>query len=176
MVGNKKIGQCIYEIYRLSDKNVGEVQRLCESCSDFSELIEGRPPEKDAGQRIRSDLPPGKEQKDKYVFGVYKESNSLIAVIDIIKDYKVEGEWVVGLLMIDPSERGKGLGSNLHKLIKEWVRKEKGVKLTLGVVEDNRVGYRFWEKIGYMETHRVKSVFGDKEHTVIGMGLLLMKE
>ena len=118
MIGNKIIGQHEYNIRLLSGDDEIDVQALCERCSDFSELIEGRPPEKDAGKSILFDLPPDKELKDKYVFGVYKENDILIAVIDIIKDYKIAGEWMIGLLMIDPSERGNSLGRKLHDLIK----------------------------------------------------------
>lgn len=173
LIGNKIIVQHEYNIKLLSEDNVDDVQVLCERCSDFSELIEGRPPEKDAGRNIFFDLPPGKELKDKYVFGVYNEKNVLIAVIEMVKDYKLTGEWIIGLMMIDPNERGKGLGRNLHELIKDWVYKENGTKLRIGVVEDNQRGYKFWFEMGYVEVNRVKATYGYKEHTVIGMDLFL---
>ena len=173
MIGNKIIGQHEYNIRLLSGDDEIDVQALCERCSDFSELIEGRPPEKDAGKSILFDLPPGKELKDKYVFGVYKENDILIAVIDIIKDYKIAGEWMIGLLMIDPSERGNSLGRKLHDLIKNWVLEEHGKSLRIGVVEENYRGYKFWCQMGYVEVDRVKNAYGNKEHTVIIMKLFL---
>ena len=162
-----------YNIRLLSGDDEVDVQALCERCSDFSELIEGRPPEKDAGRGILFDFPPDKEMKDKYVFGVYKERDVLIAVIDMVKDYKVVGEWIMGLLMIDPRERGNSLGRKLHKLIISWVSKENGRKLRIGVVEENHKGYKFWREMGYTEIDRVKITYGNKEHTVISMDLLI---
>lgn len=173
LIGNKIIGQSEYTIRLLSGDDEIDVQDLCERCSDFSELIEGRPPEKDAGNSILFDLPPDKELKDKFVFGVYKENNLLIAVADMIKDYKETGEWIIGLLMIDPSERGNSLGRKLHDLIKTWVLEEHGKVLRIGVVEDNDRGHRFWREMGYTEVGRVKTTYGNKEHTVIIMDLLL---
>lgn len=170
---NKIIGKYEYNIKHLSGDDEMDVQALCERCSDFSELIEGRPPEKDAGKSILLDLPPGKELKDKYVFGVYKENDVLIGVIDIIKDYKETGEWIIGLLMIDPSERGNSLGRKLHNIIKTWVLEEHGKILRIGVVEENNRGYKFWCEMGYVEVDRVKMTYGDKEHTVIIMTLFL---
>ncbi len=172
-IGNIIIGQKEYKIRRLSGENVIEVQSLCERCSDFSELTEGRPPEACAGNDILFDLPLGKELKDKYVFGVFNEKDVLIAVIDLVKDYKVIGEWIIGLLMIDPSERGNGLGRKIHELIMNWVSKEKGRKLRIGVVEENYRGYQFWREMGYFEIDRVKSTYGNKEHTVIVMNVLI---
>ena len=176
LTGNKIIGDHAYNIRLLSGNDESDVQALCERCADFSELIEGRPPEKDAGHSILFDLPPGKELNDKYVFGIYKENEEneiLIAVIDMIKDYKVTGEWIIGLLMIDPSERENGLGRTLHDLIKAWVSQENGVKLRIGVVEENQKGYKFWCEMGYAEVDRAKSTYGNKEHTVIVMNLWL---
>jgi len=148
LIGNKIIGQSGYTIRLLSGDDEIDVQDLCERCSDFSELIEGRPPEKDAGNSILFDLPPDKELEDKFVFGVYKENNLLIAVADMIKDYKETGEWIIGLLMIDPIERGNSLGRKLHELIKTWVLEEHGKVLRIGVVEDNDRGRRFWKEMG----------------------------
>lgn len=174
LIGNKIIiGQYEYNIRLLTGGNESDVQALCERCSDFSELIEGRPPEKDAGRSILFDLPPDKEIKDKYVFGVYKENDVLIAVIDMIKDYKEIGEWIIGLLMIDPSERGNSLGRKLHNFIKTWVSEEHGKSLRIGVVEENYRGYKFWCEMGYTELNRVKMTYGNKEHTVIVMNLFL---
>ncbi len=172
MLGNKIIKQHEYNIRLLSGDDEIDVQDLCERCSDFFELTEGRPPEKDAGKSILSDLPPGKTMKDKFVFGVYKK-NVLIAVIDMVKDYKAAGEWMIGLLMLDPRERGNSLGRKLHDSIKDWVLEEHGRALRIGVLEDNHIGYQFWCKMGYIEVDRVKKTYGTKEHTVKVMNLFL---
>ncbi len=174
MIGNKITDCSEYNIRLLSGDDEDDVQDLCERCSDFSELIEGRPPEKDAGHSILFDLPPDKELKDKYVFGVYKENNVLIAVIDIVKDYKVTGEWIIGLLMIDPSERGNCLGRKLHELIKTWVLEQNGSTLVIGVVEENYRGFKFWSEMGYSEAGRLKQTYGNKEHIVIAMNFRLI--
>jgi GNAT superfamily N-acetyltransferase len=149
------------------------VQDLCERCSDFSLLVEGRLPEKDAGHDILFDLPPNKDLKDKFVLGVYKNSDALIAVIDLIKDFKVQGEWTLGLMMIDPSERGKGLGKRLHECIKTMVSESKCKTLRIGVVEENYKAYEFWKGMGYIEVDRVRAKYGCKEHAVIVMNLCL---
>ncbi len=161
-----------YDIRLLTEDDEADIQDLCERCSDFSELVEGRTPEKGAGHNILFDLPPGKEMKDKYVLGVYKE-NIMVAVIDIVKDYVLHGEWIIGLLMIDPGERGKGLGRKLHALIKARIMEERGKLLRIGVVEENHRGYNFWREMGYVEANRQKNTYGTKEHTVIVMNLVI---
>lgn len=149
------------------------IQELCERCSDFFMLIEGRLPEKNAGHDILFDLPPNKELYDKFVYGVFNKNNVLLAVIDIVRNYKCVGEWVLGLLLIDPNERGKGLGQNIHDYVKNLVRENNGNKLRIGVVEENKIALRFWKDIGYSEVDRVMATYGNKEHNVIIMNLPL---
>ena len=162
-----------YTIKLLSCDDVISLQALCERCSDFSMLIEGRLPEKDAGHEILFDLPPDKDLKDKLVLGVYKENNSLVAVLDLIKDYKVIGEWTLGLMMIDPNERGNGLGRKLHEFLRKFVLESKGNVLRIGVVEENYGALKFWTEMGYSEVNRVMARYGNKEHVVIVMYLYL---
>ncbi len=91
MTGSKIIGQYKYNIRRLSGDDDTDVQTLCERCSDFFELTEGRLPKKYAGNRV----------------------------------------------------------------------------------EGNHSGYKFWCEMGYAEVDRVKGIYGNKEHTVIVMNLLI---
>lgn len=162
-----------YTVRQLSPADEGSIQALCERCWDFSMLIEGRMPEKNAGRDILFDLPPNKELKDKYVLGAYREADRLIAVIELVKDYKVPGEWIIGLMLIDPDERGKGLGNKLHEYIKTMVSQAGGRLLRLGVAEENYRAYKFWSELGYREIDRVNMTYGNKEHTVIVMNLSL---
>jgi GNAT superfamily N-acetyltransferase len=149
------------------------LQHLCESCLDYFEIVEGRFPEKDAGREILNDLPPGWTFKDKRIFGCFNEQDSLIGVIDILADYPDKGEWIIGLMMIDPSERGKGLGKLLHEFIKDYVLKYKADKLRIGVVEENTKAAVFWKSLGYFEVKRVNMSYGNKDHVVVVMNLRL---
>ncbi|HHY64973.1 MAG TPA: GNAT family N-acetyltransferase [Clostridiaceae bacterium] len=154
-----------------ADENL--VQDLCERCSDYYLLAEGRLPDKKAGHGILSDLPPGKESSDKFVYGVFNPDNVLVAVADIVRNYREEGEWMLGLLLIDPNERGSGLGRIIHEYIKNMVREQGGVKIRIGVLEDNIRAVKFWTGLGYSEVGRVRLTYGDKEHDVIIMNLVL---
>jgi GNAT superfamily N-acetyltransferase len=162
-----------YYIRKLSIEDSGEVQRLCERCSDFYMLTEGGPPQRNEGYNILTELPPKKELKDKFVFGIYDDECCLIAVIDLVRDYKAKNEWMLGLFMIDPCERGKGLGKRLHEFTKQWVSSSQGDKLRIGVVEDNLNALKFWSGLGYTEIDRVKLTLGSKVNTIIVMNYLL---
>jgi GNAT superfamily N-acetyltransferase len=162
-----------YSIRQLHIEDEPLIQHLCERCLDFFEIVEGRFPEKDAGLEILNDLPPGWEPKDKQVFGCFNEHNLLVAVIDILANYPDKGEWIIGLLMIDPKERRQGLGRLLHEFIKDYVLNNKAHKLRIGVVLENTKAYSFWKSLGYYEIKRVNMKYGIKEHVVAVMNLSL---
>lgn len=149
------------------------LQHLCESCIDYYEIVEGRPPEKNAGHEILNELPPGWESKDKRVFGCFNELNLLTAVIDILADYPNKGEWMIGLLMIHPKERGTGLGKVLHEFIKDYVLMYKAHKLRIGVILENTNAIGFWKSLGYDEIKRVNMSYGYKDNVVVVMNLQL---
>lgn len=153
----------------LSSEDESDLQKLNERCTDYYSIVEGRLPTDKAAYEILNDLPPNKEMKDKFVFGVYDCNSDLIAVIDIIRDYKIEREWAIGLMMIDPRERGKGLGSKLHHFLKEWVSDYQAQSFRIGVVEDNLNAIHFWSKLGYKEIDRVNMKLGNKDNIVIVM-------
>ena len=163
-----------YFIKMLHVEDATIVQHLCERCIDYFEIVEGRLPEKEAGLDILNDLPPEKESKDKRVFGCFNEHHFLIAVIDILADYPDKGEWIIGLLMIDPKERGKGLGKVLHEFIKDYVLMYKADKLRIGVAQENTKVYSFWKSLGYDEIKRVNMRYGNKDNVVVVMNLRVL--
>lgn len=113
--------QCIdlingYEITQLSKQDNHVVEELCNKCSDYYILSGGALPSKDSVSALFTGLPPNKNLEDKFLLGVYK-SNRLIGIIDIIRDYPTISEWLIGLLLLEPEERGKGLGTIIHEAL-----------------------------------------------------------
>lgn len=163
------INKNTYLIRKLSIDDEQKIQKLCERSLDYFELVEGTHPDEYEARNILCDLPPNKSLEDKFVFGAFDNSGRLITVVDLIKDYKAIGEWIIGLMLIDPRERGFGLGRKVYDIIKEWISSSGGNMLRIGVVEDNINGYNFWLTLGFREREKVKMKFKLKEHIVIIM-------
>lgn len=162
-------GRESFAIRQLSVSDEDIVQALCIRCTDYFRIVEGQEPQEDAAEEILTALPPGKELADKFVWGAFSEGGTLVAVIDLVRDYKEVGEWIIGLLMIDSDMRGNGLGTRLHTYIKERVLAAGGNRLRIGVVTENTGALQFWTKAGYREIGQVEAGFGEKTHTVIIM-------
>lgn len=171
--GEIRLSNQNYSIKALHVKDEEIVQHLCEKCLDYFEVVEGGLPGKEAGHAILNDLPPDKSYSDKHVFGCFNEGGTLIAIVDIVSDYPSKGEWIIGLLMIDIAERGKGLGKTLHEYAKDYALMYGANKLRIGVVEENRKAYSFWSSLGYHEIKKVNMKNGNKDNTVVVMNLLV---
>jgi GNAT superfamily N-acetyltransferase len=143
-----------YRITRLSGSDAALLQELYERCSDYHELEEGIPARPGAAEHLLTALPPGKAPADKHVLGVQAPEGSLVGVIDLIRDYPGEGDWWLGLLMLDPAARAGGLGTRLFREIQRAVAAAGGTALHIAVLEHNAPAERFWRRVGFAELRR----------------------
>jgi ribosomal protein S18 acetylase RimI-like enzyme len=133
--------------------DIENLQKLFEGSKDYSMLIEGRLPRPNDAQDLLRALPDGKSLKDKFVLGVYKE-NILAGAIDLIKDYPEQDIWFIGLLLLSPEYRNKGLGSKIYrKLREELIILGKTKAIRISVAEQNSNALNFWRKLGFIEIY-----------------------
>jgi RimJ/RimL family protein N-acetyltransferase len=141
----------------LNERNIPELQELLIKCSDFLTFQDGEPVKKDAANDLLMSKPETVSNSDKIVFGVYEsQDHSLVGVIDIIMNYAGPTTISLGLLVIEPQSRGKGIGEKAHELVEDWACRNNFSRIRLGVLFGNDKGLRFWHRVGYKETGEVK--------------------
>ena len=91
----------------------------------------------------------------KHVVG-FERGGILIAVADLLEGYPAEEEWYVGLLLLSPSERRRGLGAKLWNAIEAWIRAEGGRVVRLIVQEQNPDAALFWGSVGFIADGKVE--------------------
>ncbi len=156
----------------LDPDDMPALQGLLERCADFSQLVEGEPPSVHAAQDMLADLPPGRYLADKFLFGIFRE-NFLAGVLDAVRGYPQEGVWWIGLLLLDPAQRGCGAGEQALNIFTTFAGEQGAQALMLGVVEENVRGLQFWQRMGFeLVERRPPCLFGRKEQVV----LVLRKE
>lgn len=65
----------------------------------------------------------------------------------------------IGRILLDPAHRGRGAGAELIEAVVAAAAKEPGVtRLTLGVLTDNDVARRHYERLGFAATGEAKTV------------------
>ena len=149
-----------YKIKSLTIDKLKSIEILNLKCSDYYILHDGLLPSKNEALEIFESLPPGKNYDDKFSLGIYKCTDELIGIIDIVKNYPVEGEWMLGLLLIQPEERDKGLGKLIHEALVQWAITLGSKSFRIGVIEDNYKGRKFWSDLGYI---KIKEATLEKE-------------
>ncbi|MFL0249549.1 GNAT family N-acetyltransferase [Clostridium neuense] len=160
-----------YEVKRIYITETNKVKDLCLKCSDYYILSGGELPEEDDAKEIFTELPPNKGSKDKFVLGIFNNINELIGIIDIVRNFPIESTWIIGLMLIEPKERGNGLGSEIHKELVNWLGNLGARVLRIGVIEENHKGIEFWTSLGYKKVNEIEMQFNLKKHIVCSMEL-----
>lgn len=143
-----------YTLVALTPEDGPEVQALMERCADHAELVMGVPPGPAEAQSLYMGLPEGKGYEDKLLLGVFTAERQLVGVLDALRDYPEPGEWWIGLLLLEPEQRGHGLGERIYNTFERWVATQGARAIQLGVVERNTAGERFWRRLGFVEVRR----------------------
>lgn len=138
----------------LSTTSKDDTAALCRiilAAPGYSQTVFGRPPYPADATEILTELPPGKEAADKFVYGVYA-GDDMIGCVDLIRGYPDAGTAHIGLLLLAESRQGSGLGGQTLQLIEQLVAGWHCNMLRIAVVSTNLIALRFWQKAGFTET------------------------
>ncbi|OUL22727.1 GNAT family N-acetyltransferase [Nostoc sp. RF31YmG] len=154
-----------YMAKKLDPSDAKILQQLFEQCTDYAMMTDGHPPLSSAAADEFLALPEGKTIQDKFIFGLFTPDNTLVGMLESIRDYPDAKSWWIGLMMLAPEHRGKGLGSQFYQAYESWVAQQEAQSVFLAVLEENQPGFAFWKKLGF-EVIRLAppQQFGNKVH------------
>lgn len=154
-----------YSVKHLIPENAAVLQKLYEQCIEFALLTDGLAPSPTAAREEFDAVPEGKTTQDKYIFGLFDPYNILLGMIESIRYYPDNKTWWIGLMMLAPEQRGKGLGADFYKAFERWVSVQGVQQISLSVVEANKSGLQFWKKMGFEVIRKTPPrQFGIKTH------------
>jgi len=137
-------------VIRLRDpEDRGRVAALSAACPDYAAMVTGLPPAASDGDDFFDARPPGRTRESVLKLGVRDDDDGLSAVLDLVMDYPAPGVWYVGLLLIHPGSRGRGMGRSLVTALGVYARAKGAESLRLGVVAGNAPGLAFWSRLGF---------------------------
>jgi myo-inositol-1(or 4)-monophosphatase len=149
-----------YTIRPLDSDDGEALQALCERATDYFELVMGRPPGPAEAQSLYMALPEGKTYDHKLLLGVFHDIK-LIGVVDLIRDHPHPGTWTLGLLLLDPLHRGRGLGRAIVHALEDWVRQQGATKLRIDVARQNVRALHFWRHLGFQLVAATNATMND---------------
>ncbi|HEX8436067.1 GNAT family N-acetyltransferase [Archangium sp.] len=139
-------------VVQLGAEDVPALRRLLERSHVFMTLAFDVL-EPDAAEQLLEGLPPGKAPEDKFALGLYADGKTeLVGVLDAVRGFPEDDEWIIGMLLIDPDRRRAGLGARFVSAFEQWVRGQGAAGIRLVVQEQNPDALRFWMREGYVVT------------------------
>ncbi len=154
---------------RLDDSRAPELQAFYEGCRDYFELVTGQPPSPTEAAELLAAVPHGKTLDDKFVIGLFDAPGHLVGVLDVIRDFPRPREWYLGLLLFEPTLRGRKLGDRVYHRLEEWVAAQGGTALHLIVEEVNPRALSFWQRMGFEVRGMGKRTLKGRESVFIRM-------
>ncbi|WP_425487919.1 GNAT family N-acetyltransferase [Listeria rustica] len=155
-----------YHVKFLTEKDVELAEEVCAKCEDYFLIEQGMAATTENARDIITEIPKGKTKLDKFVMAVLDEADKPIGLIDVVADFPRKGQWIIGLLMLIPEERGSGFGKVLYQVIKDWASDGSADSLRIGVLEENKEAIGFWSHLGFEKQEEKRQTYGEKEHIV----------
>ena len=138
-----------YSIKRLTPQEADVLQRLYEQCTEFFILTDGLAPSPTAAREEFDDVPEGKTAEDVYIFGLFDARKNLLSAIASVRYYPDRWTWWIGLMMLAPEQRGRGLGADFYRAFEHWISAQGIFQISLVVIKANELGLQFWERMGF---------------------------
>lgn len=159
----------------LEQEDIPGLQELLESCADYYELVTGLLPGPSEGHSLYICLPEGCNYGQKLLLGVETTTGRLIGVLDAVRDYPEPHKWFLGLFIIEPDERNKGLGAVVYSAFEQWAISNGAKTIALGVASHNTRASAFWQSVGYASTGTMRTITLDSlENRIVVMEKSLM--
>lgn len=138
-----------FELVRLTlAADATRLQRLLDQCSDYYEMHErwGTPPDAAVYEMT---APGDRVQDDLLVLALEDGAGTLQAMIQMLKDHPERGMWWIGLMLVAPEQRSRGLGAQLVRHAISAASAAGAGALRLAVSVQNPRAESFWSRAGF---------------------------
>lgn len=134
------------------------VLHLCLRARDYIELETGAGPDMAYVQETMTDAPNGVPPDQVWCWGA-QEGDTLAGIATCLKGFYGPDDWYLGLLLLDPAARGRGLGAQMLAHVTDQARADRVACLRIAVLDANPRGRAFWARHGF--THEKSTTAGD---------------
>jgi RimJ/RimL family protein N-acetyltransferase len=99
-----------FTVELLSAADLDLAIQLNKTCSEFFLFQNGLPPGENDAREIFEFVSPQSHGATKLPIGIF-HSEHLIGVMDVLRGYRTSSEWYIGFMLLVPSFRGQGFGT-----------------------------------------------------------------
>jgi GrpB-like predicted nucleotidyltransferase (UPF0157 family)/RimJ/RimL family protein N-acetyltransferase len=150
----------------LSVADLDLVIQLNNTCTDFFIFQNGLPPGEVDAREVFDAVPPQAAAAEKLPIGIFN-SSALVGIIDVLRGYRTSSDWYIGFLLLAPSFRGQGFGTEIHNELVSYAWRTGIHRLLIAVLEENESARRYWLRLGYRKIKEYPPrQFGDRFHAL----------
>lgn len=150
----------------LTEAELDAVQALLDRSHDYYVLATGAGPKATAARDVWNALPPGTPRSAKLTLGVHDPG--LVGLVDVVRGWPRPDAWLIGLLVLEPAARGRGLGAHIVGAIDARASDAGAKTLRVAVVHANTPALAFWRRLGFAEVPATQPGAIALERPVIG--------
>lgn len=146
-----------------TDKEIEMLWKIYRSNEEYFWITSGKMVGKEGLMDDLKALPPNCTSDQKEFLLIYYDEYPM-ALMDLITNFPDEDHAYIGLFLVEGAHHSHGIGEEIFEEIEKELRYRNFRRIRLGVVEQNKRGLRFWEKLGFVEQKIANSTIRpDKE-------------
>lgn len=153
-VDNDKLKEEVLDIYIGNDYYFNKILNIPQNITNVEQDI--------------TSIPDG-TQKSQKNYKLVSFNNEILGAVDYITGYPEKNTVFIGLFIIKNNKHGQGFGRKIFNYLENLFKSEGFLKIRLGVIADNEIGFSFWKKQNFKEIERKVLKFGNSEKEVIVM-------
>ena len=112
---------------------------------------------------------PNGVQKNQKNYKLIYFNDEISGVVDYLTDYLEKNTILIGIFIIKNDKQKQGLGTKIFGYLENLCKNKKFLKIRIGVLVDNEIGFSFWKKQNFKEIERKFLKFEKSEKEIIVM-------
>ncbi|MCG6836466.1 GNAT family N-acetyltransferase (plasmid) [Fusobacterium vincentii] len=112
---------------------------------------------------------PNGVQKNQKNYKLIYFNDEISGVVDYLTDYPEKNTILIGIFIIKNDKQKQGLGTKIFGYLENLFKNKKFLKIRIGVLVDNEIGFSFWKKQNFKEIERKFLKFEKSEKEIIVM-------
>lgn len=133
------------------------LQALLESDPDYTVRVTGYPPGPSDALSLLMVRPESVPESHKVVLGLF-DGDELVAVVDLLRGYPESSFVFIGLLLVQGSRQGSGVGAATMSAAERYAGQWPEVRrFRLAVVDTNAAVLGFWRRMGFEATGETRA-------------------
>lgn len=124
---------------------------LIAASAEYVAMERDEPPHPGLVDEYFTDAPPGLDPANGHRAGLF-DGTRLLGLAEMSFGYPTAGDAYLGLMMVHPDARGRGVGPRLLRHLEAVARQRSAAQMLLAVLDANPRGRAFWEREGFRAT------------------------